>query len=552
MKRKLILAVMAPFALAACMDASAPKKMTESDLPDISADRIRAHLEFLADDVMQGRNTGSDEYMIAANYVATHYKMMGLKPGGENGSYMQHVAFSSFQPSSKESSLVMSAGGKDMDLAHGKDFAFIPSIVKPVKAVSATKVTFVGYGTTKEVEGLDLTDKVVVYLSGKRSDIKGASAKIMLKTAAHEKRSAYAGYAGYYGRKSLSMLKPDGSPFGGDDGSLSTVFLSLDATNKLLAAAGQKMEDLEKAAKADVFKASTFDVNIDLKTKVDVAETVKSPNVVGILEGSDPVLKDEYVVITAHLDHVGEGKGNCAKRAQDTSKEGDMICNGAMDNASGISTMLEAARAFSNDEKAPKRSVMFIALTAEEKGLLGAQYYVNYPTVPLKSLVANVNLDMPILLYDFADVVAFGGEHSTMGEIASKALSKLGVTLAEDPMPEERLFTRSDHYRFVQKGIPSVFLMSGPNEVGKPEGEGLKTFRKFLATNYHSPADDLFQPIRWDVAAKFSMAKYLIIKAVANADQKPLWYKDSEFGTRFAPDAEKAENPAKVEKAEKE
>jgi len=253
-------------------------------------------------------------------------------------------------------------------------------------------------------------------------------------------------------------------------------------------------------------------------TKVD------SPNVVAVLPGSDPALANEYVVLMAHLDHVGV----------DPKAEGDKINNGAMDNATGTATMLEVARAMAMAPKRPRRSILFAAVTAEEKGLLGSEYLAKNPVIGNGKVVSVVNLDMPVLLYDFSDVIAFGAEHSTMGPIVQRAAAGMNIKLTPDPLPQEGLFTRSDHYRFVREGVPSVFLMTGF------AGEGEKQFKNFLATNYHSPKDDMNQPINWQAGAKFARLNYLIAREIADAPEAPRWYADSFFGKTFAPGAQKA------------
>jgi len=232
------------------------------------------------------------------------------------------------------------------------------------------------------------------------------------------------------------------------------------------------------------------------------------------------------VVVMGHLDHIGIKPGVTS---------GDAINNGAMDNATGIATMLEAARAMAANPNRPKRPVLFVAVTGEEKGLLGADYLSRFPVVPAGGrVVAVVNLDMPILTYDFTDVVAFGAEHSTLGPIVAAATAKDGVALSPDPMPEEGLFTRSDHYRFVQQGVPSIFLVTGH------AGPGAKAFSDFLKTHYHRVSDDLALPFNWNAAAKFSRINMLIATEIANAPETPKWYADSFFGKVFAPEAAKA------------
>jgi Zn-dependent M28 family amino/carboxypeptidase len=239
-----------------------------------------------------------------------------------------------------------------------------------------------------------------------------------------------------------------------------------------------------------------------------------SPNVLGILPGSDPVLKNEYVLLMAHLDHEGIDPELAGE---------DKVYNGAMDNATGIATMLEVARAFAESGTRPKRSILFAAVTAEEDGLLGAEYLAKHPVVGAGRVVGVVNLDMPVLLYDFSDVIAFGANHSTLGPMVQRAAAQAGVALAADPLPHEGLFTRSDHYKFVREGVPSVFLMTGFGNGGEAQ------FTGFLKTHYHKVSDDLSLPIDWQAGAKFSRINYLIANEVANAAETPRWNADSFF-----------------------
>jgi len=257
-----------------------------------------------------------------------------------------------------------------------------------------------------------------------------------------------------------------------------------------------------------------------------------SPNVIAVLPGTDPALANEYVLLMAHLDHIGIRERG----------DGDRIRNGAMDNASGIATLLEVARTMSRPENRPRRPVLIAAVTAEEKGLLGADFLARNPVVDGR-VVGVVNLDMPVLTYNFQDVIAFGAEHSTMGPTVARAAARMGVGLIPDPLPEQGLFTRSDHYRFVQQGVPSVFLMTGFG------GEGRERFTHFLATNYHQPSDDLSLPFNWEAAARFARLNYLIAREIADAPEAPLWYADSFFGTAFGGGQQRAERPREEDQA---
>jgi Zn-dependent M28 family amino/carboxypeptidase len=229
----------------------------------------------------------------------------------------------------------------------------------------------------------------------------------------------------------------------------------------------------------------------------------------------------------AHLDHLG---------VKPVARPGeDAIYNGALDNAAGVATMIEAARAFVTSGKPPRRSILFIANTGEEPGMLGADYFVAHPTVPLRQVVAAVNLDMPLLTYDFTDVIAFGADHSTIGRTVADAGREMGVAVSPDPMPQERLFVRSDHYRLVQHGIPSVFLMTGYANGGRA------AWARYLTFSYHQASDDLTQPIRWMAGARFAELNYRIARSLANADPRPLWYQGDYFGDSFAPGQPRAE-----------
>jgi Zn-dependent M28 family amino/carboxypeptidase len=231
----------------------------------------------------------------------------------------------------------------------------------------------------------------------------------------------------------------------------------------------------------------------------------------------------------AHLDHEG---------VDEKAEGADKIYNGAMDNAAGVATMLEVARAFASNGTKPKRTILFAAVTAEEDGLLGSDYLARHPLPGGGKVVSVVNLDMPVLLYDFTDVTAFGAEHSTMGPLVEAAAGKYGVKLSPDPMPEENLFVRSDHYSFVKQGVPSVFLVTGFANGGE------KIFKDFLKTHYHKVSDQADLPFNWQAGAKFAQVNYAIAREIANAPEAPKWYADSPFGTQYAKNAPKAPRPA--------
>jgi Zn-dependent M28 family amino/carboxypeptidase len=297
--------------------------------------------------------------------------------------------------------------------------------------------------------------------------------------------------------------------------------INVPPAEQLFSRAPISFEDALDAADAGTPLSTPLGTEVTL-TQKSVHDSITSPNVIGILRGSDPVLSNEYVVYTAHLDHVGTG----------IAVDGDTIYNGMYDNAMGTALLIETARAFAAMPELPKRSIVFIALTGEERGLVGSDYFANYPTVTRDSMVANVNLDMPLFLYPLADVIAFGAEHSSLEGIIAEAVADEKFALAPDPVPEEVLFIRSDQYSFVKQGVPSVFLVPGFTSTS-PEIDGAAVTNEHLQTHYHQPSDDLTRPIQWASALRFARANVRIGHAVAEADERPTWNEGDFFGEKF-------------------
>ena len=538
---------------AAAAAKAAPAKKPAAPVSDFtpSAEAIKAHMAFLADDAMEGREAGTRGYDIAANYVAAQYALLGVKPAGDmgpnGGSYLQRVPLISYRPSSDGALTLTGADGQAVALKYGEDYLPTPQAQAPELTLDAPLV-FVGFGVVDptrnrdDYAGLDVKGKIVVMLTGAPSSIqteerahlsspntkrveaekRGAVGVITMPTTSSEKRRPFArGLAGmkewrivWRNSKDVGAIRAPGSP------SLATI--SLAGAEKLFAGAAtplaSALAEAEKPEGAVKGFALATKAKVELKTEIQKSE---SSNVVGVIEGSDPTLKAQTIILSAHLDHVG---------IKDNAKPGeDRINNGALDNASGIATLLEVARGFKNSKVRPKRSIVLLAVTAEEKGLVGSDYFANNPTVKKADIAADVNLDMPVLLYPFSDVIAFGSDRSTVGDAVKRAAGRVGIALSGDPMPEEGLFTRSDHYRFVEQGVPSVFLMTGFQNGGE------KAFKDFLKTNYHQPGDDLKQPIDYTAAARFALVNYEIARELANTPARPVWKKGDFFGAAFAP-----------------
>lgn len=534
--------------------ASAAAAQTAS-APDFSADRFRSHVSFLADDLMEGRDTGSRGYGIAANYVASQFEGLGLGPGGENGSWFQKVALRTASLPESKPSLTISGPAGTQQWLSGTDVLMGPSVYEKSQIIEAP-VVFVGYGLDApdqgldDYKGLDVRGKIVAVLTGTPSNIpsevgahlngekaamaarRGAIGMLTVSTEVSDKAASWEIRRRHAGGTTMTWVGKDGEPLNESPGIRATARLNTPAAAALFAGAGRSYA----AVRAEAAVAKARPKGFPLKSRVRIQRTslwtdTSSPNVVGVLQGSDPLLRDEYVVLMGHLDHIGMVDG--AKAGEDA------VNNGAIDNAAGIATMIEAARAFSESGQRPRRSIMFIALTGEEKGLLGSDYFARNPTVPIGRIAAVVNLDMPLLLYDFTDVIAFGAEHSTVARSVANAARSMGVALSPDPMPEENVFVRSDHYMFVKQGVPSIMLATGYANGGKTK------WREFLTGNYHNVGDDLTQPINWQAGARYARLNYLISRELADASERPLWYKGNVFGDIYAPKAPRAAPPAR-------
>lgn len=511
---------------------------------EAAAARVKAHIGFLASDLLQGREAGSPGYDIAANYVASQFAQLGLKPAGANGGYFQPVPLLAVRPADEGRFVVRGKTGEAVQLVFGED-VMPGNPYGPANRTLSAPLVFVGFGVVApehkrdDYAGLDVKGKIVVVLQGAPSGFqteerayyangrtkrvqaaaRGAVGMISVYLPSDEKRRPFASAKRTWKSWAMTWRKPEGAPSDVAPQTPQLGTISISGASKLFAGAKVSYDQVAAAAAKPKGDPPRF----ALPTRLDVtlnteSKTLESANVAGMIEGSDPRLRDEVVVLSAHLDHIGVTP----------PVNGDEINNGALDNASGIATTLEVARAFQVSGKAPRRSVLFLAVTAEEKGLLGAEYFARNPTVPLPSLVANVNLDMPILTYDFLDVIAFGAERSSLGGAVRAAAAREGVTLSADPMPEEGLFTRSDHFRFVEVGVPSTFLMTGFLNGGEAK------FRGFLAGCYHKPCDDVSQGLDYAAGAKFARINYEIAREIADADARPKWNKGDFFGGKFA------------------
>lgn len=541
--------------LAAGMTAACQPQEKAPDALDVAAridaDKIRAHIEFLADDLLEGRDAGERGYDIAAQYFATQCKLLGLEPAGDNGTYFQDVTFR--QSAFESGSATLTIDGVAQQLNVPDDIAITGSYNAQEESVSGGLV-FVGYGISAPEFGYDdyanvdvdgrivmmirrgapdnlPTEERAYYSSGEykmnEAISRGAVGVLTLVTPEQQEKFPWERLKGYMSHGGLQWMGPDGSvPKAHPELKFSGV-LNYDQQARVFEKAPMPLADImTKLAAGEPF---SFELPASLDaTRRSAWDEVSSPNVACVLPGSDPALADEYVLFSGHLDHVG---------VRETPDNDDHIYNGAYDNATGIGIMLEVARVYTTMAEAPKRSLLFLAVTAEEKGLLGSEYWAAYPTVPIDKVSANVNLDMPVLTFPLADVIAYGAEHSELEGIVRTQSATQDLALSPDPWPEQVIFVRSDQYSFVKAGVPAVFLVPGWTS-SDPAINGEEQMRNFEQEHYHGPSDDLSLPFDHDSAHRFAAANFLIGLDVANRANMVRWNEGDFFAKRFAADRE--------------
>ncbi|MCP3162074.1 M20/M25/M40 family metallo-hydrolase [Myxococcus qinghaiensis] len=504
--------------------------------PSPEVKRWWGHVQVLADDGLRGRDTGSEGHRKAAAYVARQFASLGIKPGAGD-SYLQDVELVSRRLVDARSKLTLVREGQRTPLVIGKE-AFISARMGDTRQVDAPMV-FVGHGLSipevghDELAGLDLKGKIAVFLYGGPETIPGPLRAHHSSQAERVKALKKAGAIGTvvlmnpkheetpWARTALSRLQP-AMTFADpalDESSGLQVSVTFNPAHAEVLFAGTPHTFKELLALADANQPlPRFELPSRLQSNAErVSAPVKSMNVVGLLPGSDAVLAREYVVLTAHLDHVGVG----------APIQGDAIYNGAMDNATGVAAVLEVARALQAQK--PQRSILFVLVTGEEKGLLGSRYFAAHPTVPAEAIVANFNLDMFLPLFPLKHLVAYGQDESTLAAPLQEVATAQGVELLKDPEPNRMLFIRSDQYAFILKGVPALSFKFG-YAPGSPEE---RAFKGWYTRHYHAPSDDLRQPIDKDAAVRFVKLLTELTRTVANAPERPRW-NDTSFFRRFA------------------
>ncbi len=544
--------------LAACQR---PAPLPPADGFDATASaharRIEADVRFLADDLLEGREAGTRGFDLAALYVAQRLRAIGLRPAGDDGGYFQRVPLLRASREDGGGSVVVQRDTGTVELKFREQFLPQLDFDRTQSQVTAPAV-FVGQAVhAPELDhddfiGLDLRGKIAVLMHGapRRFDTdrrafyssfrekfralveRGAVGAVIVATQDEEKRQPWARGAQNWARPGMRLRGSDGRAIDTFPQLAVVANVSAASADAVLTAGGHSAAELFRDAREGTLRGFDLPGTITLSARNRIEQT-QSRNVVALLPGTDAALKREHVVFSAHLDHLGIG----------APVKGDAIYNGALDNALGVAIMLETAQQLALAKTPPKRSLLFVAVTAEEKGLLGAEWFARNPSVPRDSLVANINMDMPVMRVPTRDVVPIGVEHSSLQAVLDQAAAEVGVDLTPDPSPEESIFIRSDQYAFIRTGVPAVYLTGGM--VARDAGiDARQQFRAFLADHYHQPDDDAEQPIQYADAARLAQLNARIGQLIADAPQRPRWNPGDFFGQRFGgldagkPDAE--------------
>jgi Zn-dependent M28 family amino/carboxypeptidase len=518
-------------------------------LDTITADGILSHIKVLASDEFEGRAPATKGEDLTIQYLTQQFQKLGLKPGNPNGTYLQNVPLVGI---TSHAETTIQIKGKKLALTPKTDYIASSERTFPEVMVPDSPVVFVGYGVVAPEYGwddykdVDVKGKTMLILvndppvpdpadptkldekmfKGRAmtyygrwtykyeiASTKGAAAVLIV----HE--TGPAGYpfevvSGSFGRENFTIQRPDKNlgrvPVEG--------WITYAKAAELCKLAGQDLEALKKSAIRKDFKPVLLDAKASFRIKNDL-RTVDSHNVIAKLEGSDPKLKDEYVVYTAHWDHEG----------RDPSLKGDQIYNGAIDNASGTAGLLEIAGAYTKLNPAPKRSILFLSVTAEEKGLLGSEYYAENPLYPLKKTLADINMDGLNQWGKTKDVVIIGLGNSTLDDIATDVAKTQGRVIVPDAEPEKGYYYRSDHFEFAKQGVPALDADSGLDYIGKSAGYGQKKRDEYTANDYHKPSDEIKPD--WDLSGAVEDLQlfFQVGYRVAQGDQYPEWKPGVEF-----------------------
>jgi Zn-dependent M28 family amino/carboxypeptidase len=521
----------------------------EPALEAITPDGLLAHIKVLASDEFEGRAPGTKGEELSVQYITDQFKKIGLKPGNPDGTYTQEVPLAGIR---SEPRMLFAVGEGTIDLKYPDDFIASSARLQPEIKIDNSGVVFVGYGVVApeygwdDYKNVDVRGKTLLMLIGdppvpdpkdpSKLDEKIFKGKAMTYYGrwvykyeiAAQKGAAAAvivhetGPAGYpYSVVRMSWDKENyeiDSPNKNADVVEVRSWITLDTVKKLMAAGGQDFDALKKFTSTKEFRPMALNAkaNIDIKQQI---RSFKSHNVIGKLEGSDPKLRDEYVIYTAHWDHLG-------RRPE---LQGDQIFNGAIDNASGVASVIQLAAAFTKLNPPPKRSVLFMATTAEEAGLLGAKFYALHPLYSLDKTLADINIDTVNPWGKTRDVEDLSNNNSTLDDLLAAAAKRNGREMKPNSQPEKGGFYRADHFEFTKRGVPSLYTGGGKDFIGKPANFGQQKKDDYTAHHYHQVSDEV-DP-RWDLsgAAQDVQLLFEVGYQVVNGDKFPEWKSESEF-----------------------
>ena len=511
-------------------------------LTAVSSSEVKSVMSFLADDLLEGRQPGTRGFAIASKYIQTELLSIGLKPGVK-GSYVQRVPLVKGVVNDRESEFILESGGTSDTFSYGKDFIMSPYMVEGRSFVTSSLV-FAGFGVSApelgydDYKGMDVNGKIVVLLDqapetfGNNERAYFSSPAIKYQEAVKRgaigvinlvmsRRTSWEATVRRSAQGTFKWLDEKGHPNNGFESLKVIATLNPANAGKLFNHSGTNIDAVYADIKAG--KPHSFPLKLSAQLSVSTSiSQVESSNLIGVIPGSDPTLKGEYIVYVAHLDHFGIGN----------PVKGDSIYNGAHDNASGVAILLAIARTFQSLPVAPKRSIVIAVVTGEESGLLGSDYFVSNPTVD-GPIVANLALDMPFFFHPISDVVPYGVQHSSLSKQVEEATKILNLKISTDPFPEQVVFVRSDHFSFIKKGIPALFIKSGFMTSQSDTVNRAKSDVAWRTSTYHTPQDDMSQAFDFDAALTHVRLNFLIGLLVANEPMRPEWNKGDFFGKKF-------------------
>ena len=525
---------------------------TQRALQAVSPDAIESTMNFLANDQVEGRQPGTKGFATASQYVQSQFKALGLQPPGQDNQYVQRVVLKKGVVDKNSSTFVLrNINAKEW--SYGNEFVFTPYMTREQSEVAAPLV-FVGFGISApelgydDYKGIDAKGKIVV-LFDQAPDIFGtnerayfSSANVKYQEAVKRgavgvvtlnmsRRTSWNAIVRRNAQGTFKWVDTQGNPHNSFEELKVIASINPGHQEVLFSRSGKKLGEVYNLLKSG--KTGSFSLNIDAELKITTKySVVESSNLIGVIPGSDPVLKDEFIVYVAHLDHFGIG----------SPVKGDSIYNGAHDNASGVAIVLEIARAFRALPVAPKRSIAIAVVTGEESGLLGSDYFASNPTVK-GTIVANLTIDMPFFFHPVLDIVPYGAQHSSLSNGVTEATKILNLKISPDPFPEQVIFIRSDHFSFVKKGIPALFIKSGFMTVSSDTVKRAKSDVAWRTTTYHTPQDDMSQAFNFGGAVTHAQVNFLIGLLTANDPAKPGWNKGDFFGEKFGQKQSSGKNP---------